>query len=91
MFALAYLLPLAALVFTAFYHMLPEKKLTVTYFSPTNRFYKARLESNNQVISLSGEETLQLIGSTGWTTTQTKTTMDKNRTMLEKVYILQGS
>jgi hypothetical protein len=70
--------------------MLSDKKLTVTYFSPTNRFYKAKLESNNQVISLSGEETLKLINSTGWTTTQTKTTTDKNRTMVEKVYILNS-
>lgn len=69
--------------------MLPIKKLTVKYFSPTNRFYKAKLEHNNHVITLSQEDALKLINSTTWTTTESRSVMDNARAMTEKTYVLQ--
>ena len=68
--------------------MLPFKKLTVHYFSPTNRFYKAKLEQNNQINTLSQEEALKLIDSTTWTSTESKQVSDNKRTLIEKIYLL---
>lgn len=68
--------------------MLALKKLTVHYFSPANRFYKAKLEAYNQVISLSQEEALKLITSTTWTSTESKHVSDNKRSFTEKTYLL---
>jgi hypothetical protein len=68
--------------------MLPIKKLTVHYFSPANRFYKAKLEDKNQVITLSQEEAIKLIGSTNWTSSESKQVSDNKRSFVEKTYIL---
>jgi hypothetical protein len=68
--------------------MLPCKKLTVHYFSPANRFYKAKLEDKNQVITLSQEEAIKLIGSTEWTSSETKQISNNKRLLVEKTYIL---
>jgi hypothetical protein len=68
--------------------MLSFKKLTVYYFSPANRFYKAKLEQNNQISTLSQEEALQLIASTAWTSTESKQVNDSKRLFIEKTYLL---
>ncbi|MDO1449869.1 hypothetical protein Q0590_26555 [Rhodocytophaga aerolata] len=68
--------------------MLPFKKLTVHYFSPANRFYKAKLEQNNQISTLSQEEALKLIASTTWTSTESKQISDNKRLLIEKIYLL---
>jgi hypothetical protein len=68
--------------------MLPIKKLTVHYFLPANRFYKAKLEEKNQVITLSQEEALKLIASTTWTSTESKQVGDNKRSFIEKTYLL---
>jgi hypothetical protein len=67
--------------------MLPSKKLTVHYFSPANRFYKAKLEDKNQVITLSHEEAIKLIGSTEWTSSETRQISNNKRILVEKTYI----
>jgi hypothetical protein len=69
--------------------MLAVKKLTIKYFSPANRFYKAKLEANNQVITLSQEEATKLVQATIWTSTETRSVSDNKRTMIEKTYLLQ--
>ncbi len=71
--------------------MLPSKKLTVHYFSPANRFYKAKLEDKNQVITLSHEEASKLIHSTEWTTTESKTVSHNKRMFIEKTYVLASA
>jgi hypothetical protein len=68
--------------------MLPVKKLTVHYFSPANRFYKAKLEHQNQVVTLSQEEAVKLIGSTDWTSTESKQISANKRSFIEKTYTL---
>jgi len=68
--------------------MLPFKKLTVQYFFPANRFYKAKLEQNNQISTLSQEEAIKLIASTTWTSTESKQVNDNKRSFIEKTYLL---
>jgi hypothetical protein len=68
--------------------MVPSKKLTIHYFSLNNRFYKAKLEENQQVVTLSQEQATKIMDATTWTTTQSRQINDNKRTLIEKTYVL---